>query len=169
MLVFGELVIGSFGRMLEISVGGFSALGGSASGGENLLDKIKKDRQITDKTETEMKKVIESFYKNGTLPHALSEDIHDQLFGLHVPLFRKTSANARVTISAPLVRGRKGEFQKEFKKLLKDGYTRVRVDGELKELADERGSNISQIIRQACIEHLKKSGVTIKKSKPERR
>ena len=39
----------------------------------------------------------------------------------------------------------------------------------LKELADERGSNISQIIRQACIEHLNKSGVTIKKSKPERR
>ncbi len=45
--------------------------------------------------------------------------------------------NARITIYAPVVRGRKGEFQKEFKKFLKDGYTRVRVDGEIKELADE--------------------------------
>jgi len=46
-------------------------------------------------------------------------------------------ANARITIYAPVVRGRKGEFQKEFRKFLKDGYTRVRVDGEIKELADE--------------------------------
>ncbi len=46
-------------------------------------------------------------------------------------------ANSRVTVSAPLARGRKGEFQKEFKKLLKDGYTRVRVDGEIRELSEE--------------------------------
>jgi len=38
-----------------------SALGGSASGGENLLEKIKSERAITDETEKEIKKVIESF------------------------------------------------------------------------------------------------------------
>jgi len=41
-----------------------SAIGGSASGGENLLEKIKKERQITDETEAEIKKVIEEFINN---------------------------------------------------------------------------------------------------------
>jgi len=45
--------------------------------------------------------------------------------------------NSRLTISAPIVRGRKGEFQKDFKKLLKDGFTRIRLDGEMRELSDE--------------------------------
>ena len=43
----------------------------------------------------------------------------------------------RVNLLAPIVRGKKGEFQKDLKKLLKDGFVRVRVDGELRELADE--------------------------------
>ena len=37
----------------------------------------------------------------------------------------------RVMILAPLVRGRKGEFRKELEKLVKDGFLRARVDGEL--------------------------------------
>jgi excinuclease ABC subunit A len=37
----------------------------------------------------------------------------------------------RVMVLAPIVRGRKGEFKKEMEKLLKHGYTRARVDGEL--------------------------------------
>jgi excinuclease ABC subunit A len=45
--------------------------------------------------------------------------------------------NARVTILAPIARGKKGEFQKELKTLLKKGYVRVRVDGEVRELAEE--------------------------------
>ena len=45
--------------------------------------------------------------------------------------------NARLTILAPIARGKKGEFQKELKKLLKEGYVRVRVDGEVRELAEE--------------------------------
>jgi excinuclease ABC subunit A len=45
--------------------------------------------------------------------------------------------NARLTIMAPLARGKKGEFQKELRKLLKEGYVRVRVDGDLRELAEE--------------------------------
>lgn len=37
----------------------------------------------------------------------------------------------RVMILAPIVRGRKGEFRKELAKLVKEGYVRARVDGEL--------------------------------------
>jgi excinuclease ABC subunit A len=45
--------------------------------------------------------------------------------------------NTRFSILAPLVRGKKGEFQKELKKLQKEGFVRVRIDGELRDLADE--------------------------------
>ncbi|MGH9708697.1 MAG: excinuclease ABC subunit UvrA, partial [Candidatus Acidiferrales bacterium] len=37
----------------------------------------------------------------------------------------------RVMVLAPVVRGRKGEYKKEFEKYAKEGYVRARVDGEL--------------------------------------
>jgi excinuclease ABC subunit A len=37
----------------------------------------------------------------------------------------------RIMILAPIVRGRKGAYRKEFEELAQDGYVRVRVDGEL--------------------------------------
>ncbi len=43
----------------------------------------------------------------------------------------------RVMILAPLVRGRKGEFRKELDKLAKSGFTRARIDGELRQLDEE--------------------------------
>ena len=46
-------------------------------------------------------------------------------------------ANASFSIMAPLVRGKKGEFQKELKKLQKEGFVRVRIDGEVRDLAEE--------------------------------
>jgi excinuclease ABC subunit A len=46
-------------------------------------------------------------------------------------------ANTSFSILAPLVRGKKGEFQKELKKLQKEGFARVRIDGEVRDLAEE--------------------------------
>src|SRR5664280_814670 len=46
-------------------------------------------------------------------------------------------ANTSFSIMAPLVRGKKGEFQKELKKLQKEGFARVRIDGDVKDLAEE--------------------------------
>ncbi|MFO8057809.1 MAG: excinuclease ABC subunit UvrA [bacterium] len=43
----------------------------------------------------------------------------------------------RVNVLAPLVRNRKGEYKKEMNRLRRDGFVRVRVDGELYELGDE--------------------------------
>ncbi|MDD5344524.1 MAG: excinuclease ABC subunit UvrA, partial [Smithella sp.] len=45
--------------------------------------------------------------------------------------------NTNFSIMAPLVRGKKGEFQKELKKLQKEGFARVRIDGEVRDLAEE--------------------------------
>jgi len=43
----------------------------------------------------------------------------------------------RLQILAPLVRGRKGEHQKIFEEIRKNGYVRVRVDGTVHEAAEE--------------------------------
>ena len=42
----------------------------------------------------------------------------------------------RLYLLAPIVRGRKGEYRKEFAELLKKGFQRIKVDGEFYELED---------------------------------
>ncbi len=44
---------------------------------------------------------------------------------------------SRLLLLAPLVRGRKGEYRRELKKLQADGFVRVLIDGEMRELTDE--------------------------------
>jgi len=36
-----------------------------------------------------------------------------------------------------MIRGRKGEYKKELEQLRKDGYTRVKIDGEMKDLSED--------------------------------
>ncbi|MAT38525.1 MAG: excinuclease ABC subunit A [Ectothiorhodospiraceae bacterium] len=42
----------------------------------------------------------------------------------------------RVIIMAPVVRGRKGHYRELFEEIAKDGFTKVRVDGEIREIED---------------------------------
>jgi excinuclease ABC subunit A len=46
-------------------------------------------------------------------------------------------AGSRITVFAPVVRGRKGEYRKLFFDLRRQGYVRVRVNGQLRELAED--------------------------------
>ena len=43
----------------------------------------------------------------------------------------------RIQVLAPIVRGRKGEYKKELENFRKEGFVRVRVDGEIYDLSDE--------------------------------
>ncbi|NLV24219.1 MAG: excinuclease ABC subunit UvrA [Deltaproteobacteria bacterium] len=43
----------------------------------------------------------------------------------------------KLLLLAPLVKGRKGEYRKELRKLQGDGFVRVRIDGEMFELGDK--------------------------------
>ncbi len=45
--------------------------------------------------------------------------------------------NTRIQILAPIVRGRKGEYKKELENFRREGFVRVRVDGEIYDLSDE--------------------------------
>ena len=45
-------------------------------------------------------------------------------------------AGARVSVLAPVVRDRKGEYKKELEDLRRQGFVRARIDGELRDLSD---------------------------------
>jgi excinuclease ABC subunit A len=45
--------------------------------------------------------------------------------------------STRIQIIAPVIRGRKGEYREVFNQFRKEGYVRVRVDGDIKSLDDE--------------------------------
>lgn len=49
----------------------------------------------------------------------------------------KLPEETKFQVLAPVVRGRKGEYEKLFSDLKKDGYVRVRVDGEIRDLEEE--------------------------------
>ncbi|MBA2666837.1 MAG: excinuclease ABC subunit UvrA [Trueperaceae bacterium] len=51
---------------------------------------------------------------------------------------------ARAILLAPVVRGRKGEYRKLFGDLKKEGYARVRVDGEIQTLDDAMKGNLER-------------------------
>ena len=65
--------------------------------------------------------------------------------------------DTKIQILAPLVEGRKGEFQQLFGKLRKDGFTRVKIDDEIRLLDEEiipdknKKHNISVIIDRLII------------------
>ena len=54
-----------------------------------------------------------------------------------VELLYKNPDRTKVTLLAPVVRGRKGEYTKVFDELRKEGLSRVRVDGEMYSLDEE--------------------------------
>jgi excinuclease ABC subunit A len=54
-----------------------------------------------------------------------------------VDAIQNIPAKSRVMILAPLIRDRKGEYQSVFDDLRKAGYARVRVDGQLHDLAEK--------------------------------
>ena len=57
------------------------------------------------------------------------DQIIDDIFKLH--------EGTKIQILAPIVRGRKGEFIKLLQNYQKQGFVRIRIDGEIKELTEE--------------------------------
>jgi excinuclease ABC subunit A len=72
-------------------------------------------------------------------PHCYQcgREIKSQTIDMMVASVLNYPPHTKVAIMAPIIRGKKGEFQKELKRLQKEGYARVRIDGEQKELGEE--------------------------------
>jgi excinuclease ABC subunit A len=90
-------------------------------------------------TITEIYDYLRLLYSSIGIPHCpqcgrqISRQSADQIVGQVMAL----KPDERVMVLAPIVRGRKGEFKKELDKLAQQGYTRARIDGELRNIADE--------------------------------
>jgi len=60
-------------------------------------------------------------------------EIHDYLRLLYLELANGT----RFQVLAPVVRGRKGEYESLLKELSREGFSRARIDGEVRDLAED--------------------------------
>jgi excinuclease ABC subunit A len=87
------------------------------------------------------------FARVGT-PHCYrcGREISSQSSEQIVDAIAELPEGTRIVLLAPLVRGRKGEYAKLFEEITKEGFTRVRVDGETKELRPSTGSGQAEKI-----------------------
>ncbi|MBE9535589.1 MAG: excinuclease ABC subunit UvrA [Proteobacteria bacterium] len=72
-------------------------------------------------------------------PHCYkcSREIVSQTVSQMVDRIMGIEEGAKLLLMAPVIKGRKGEYRKEFDLFRKDGFVRVRVDGEMRELSEE--------------------------------
>jgi len=78
------------------------------------------------------------FARIGT-PHCYNcgREISSQSSSQIVDSIMELAEGTRITLLAPLVRGRKGEYGKLFEEVAKEGFSRVRVDGAIKDLREK--------------------------------
>ena len=90
-------------------------------------------------TVTEIYDYIRLLYARVGTPYCpnCGKKIEKQSIDQIVDNVMKIKEGTRIQILAPVVRGRKGEYTKLFEDLQKDGFARVRVDGEIYDLSDE--------------------------------
>src|SRR5215470_14165643 len=87
-------------------------------------------------TITEIYDYLRLLYSSVGVPHCpkCGREISRQSAEQIVQQVMSLKPEERVMLLAPIVRGRKGEFKKELEKLAQQGYTRARIDGELRNL-----------------------------------
>jgi excinuclease ABC subunit A len=78
------------------------------------------------------------FARIGT-PHCYQcgREISSQSSSQIVDSIMELAERTRITLLAPLIRGRKGEYAKLFEEVAKEGFSRVRVDGDVKDLREK--------------------------------
>ena len=73
------------------------------------------------------------------MPHCpnCGREIASQSLDRIVDLVMTYPQDTRINVMAPIVRGRKGEFKKELQALRTRGFTKARIDGQMKSLEDD--------------------------------
>ena len=90
-------------------------------------------------TVTEIYDYLRLLWANIGTPHCpkCGKEIHQQTIDQIIDRLMALEEKTRVQILAPVIRGKKGEHVKVFEDARKQGYVRVRVDGEVRDLAEE--------------------------------
>ncbi len=92
-------------------------------------------------TVTEIHDYLRLLFANVGIPHChlCGREISSQSLSQIVDLVFAYPSNERINVMAPIVRGRKGEFKKELAALRARGFTRARIDGQVRTLEEDIG------------------------------
>jgi excinuclease ABC subunit A len=90
-------------------------------------------------TVTEIYDYLRLLFANIGIPHChvCGREIASQSLERIIDIVMLSPNEERVNVLAPVVRGRKGEFKKELVALRARGFTKVRVDGQLRSLDED--------------------------------
>jgi excinuclease ABC subunit A len=90
-------------------------------------------------TVTEIYDYLRLLFANIGVPHChlCGREIASQSLERIIDMVMLSPNDERINVLAPIVRGRKGEFKKELVGLRNRGFTKVRVDGQLRSLEED--------------------------------
>ncbi len=113
---------------------------------DGLSPAISIDQKTTSKnprstvgTVTEIYDYLRLLYAHVGVPHCpvCGREIVKQTVDQIVDRILENGEGDRILVMSPVIRAKKGEHQKLLEKIKKDGYVRVRVDGEIYDLSEE--------------------------------
>ena len=113
---------------------------------EGLSPAISIDQKTTSKnprstvgTITEIYDYLRLLYARVGVPHCpiCGKEISGRTTDQIVDSVMKLPEGKRIQVMAPIVRGRKGEYQKELENARKSGYVRVKIDDSIYDLSEE--------------------------------
>ena len=113
---------------------------------EGLSPAISIDQKTTNKnprstvgTVTEIYDYLRLMYARIGVPHCpvCGREITSQSIDQIVELLMQEGEGTKLTVLAPVVRQRKGQHEKILERIRKEGFTRVRVDGEIRLLEED--------------------------------
>ena len=114
-------------------------------------------------TVTEIYDYLRLLYSTVGRPHCFEcgAEIRSQSANAIVDQVLALPAKSRVEVLAPIVRGRKGEYRRELADLRKQGFVRVRVDGEFHDLDEDirMARNVQHTIEVVVDRLILKTGV----------
>ena len=113
---------------------------------EGLSPAISIDQKTTSKnprstvgTVTEIYDYIRLLYARIGIPYCpnCGKKIEKQSIDQIIDKVLSLTDDTKIQVLAPVVRGRKGEYKKELESYRKDGFVRVRIDGEIYDLSED--------------------------------
>lgn len=113
---------------------------------EGLSPAISIDQKTTSRnprstvgTVTEVYDYLRLLFARIGVPHCpkCGKEIYQQTVDQMVDAIMKLPERSRIQLLAPLVRGKKGQHVKLLDGIRRDGYVRIRIDGEMMELSEE--------------------------------
>ena len=110
-------------------------------------------------TVTEVYDYLRLLFANVGVPHCpnCGREIASQSLDRIVDLVMTYPQDTRINVLAPIVRGRKGEFKKELQALAARGFTKARIDGQMRSLEEEialdrrRNHNIEIVVDRLIV------------------